>query len=138
MRFRSHYLLYLVLAVTDAWLLSHPNLLGRVGIWLYKYAYLKNFPRALVFVLALIGLAILASELAKKYLPIRTGVLVLALMLVISSMIFLNVFIQFSSGTYQFTGKGFIWGAHLLPIILILIFAQSLYELFRTGKLDGK
>ncbi|MDQ1086037.1 MULTISPECIES: hypothetical protein [unclassified Siphonobacter] len=138
MRFRSHFLLYLVLAVTDAWLLSHPNLIGRIGIWLYKYAYIKTFSRALVFVLILVGLSILVSELVKKYLPIRTGVLVLALMLVIASMAFMNVFIQFSSGTYQFTGKGFIWGAHLLPIILILIFAQSLYELFRTGKLDSK
>lgn len=136
MRFRSHYLLYLILSVTDAWLLSHPNLIGRVGIWLYKYTYIKTFPRALVFVLLAVGIALIISETVKRFLPVRTGVLVLALMLVISAMIFLNVFIQFSSGTYQYTGKGFIWGAHLLPVVLILIFAQSLYEVFRTGKLD--
>ncbi|MBO9641386.1 hypothetical protein [Siphonobacter aquaeclarae] len=136
MRFRSHYLLYLVLSVTDAWLLSHPNLVGRVGIWLYKYTYIKTFPRALFFVLLAVGIGLIISETVKRFLPVRTAVLVLALMLVISAMIFLNVFIQFSSGTYQYTGKGFIWGAHLLPVILILIFAQSLYEVFRTGKLD--
>lgn len=136
MRFRTHYLLYLVLAVTDAWLLSHPNLIGRVGIWLYRYSYIKNFPRAVVFVLLAVVFSILMSELIKKFFPVRTAVLLLALLLVIASMAFMNVFIQFSSGTYQFTGKAFIWGAHLLPFILILIFIQSLYEVFRTGKLD--
>jgi hypothetical protein len=40
-------LLLVVLGITDAYLLSHPNLIGKLGIFIYKHDYLKTFPRAL-------------------------------------------------------------------------------------------
>ncbi|MFT4032312.1 MAG: hypothetical protein QM669_07820 [Siphonobacter sp.] len=135
MRYRSHYLLYLIIAITDAWLLAHPNIVGQFGVWFYKYSYIRNFPRALLTVLLVAASAVVISELVKRYLSIRIAALILTLLLVVGVMIFLKVFFQFTSGTYQYTGKPFIWGAHILPVFLTLIFAQSLYELFRTGKL---
>ena len=52
--------------------------------------------------------------------------------------LFFYVFLQFSSGSYRLTGKGFIWGVHLLPALLVLIFLQSIYEVFRTGRLSRR
>lgn len=46
----SSILLLIVLSITDAYLLAHPNLIGRLGVLIYKHSYIKNFPRAVVTV----------------------------------------------------------------------------------------
>ena len=55
----SSFLLLLVLSITDAYLLAHPNLVGRLGILLYKHSYIKTFPRALLTVLLVVGISVL-------------------------------------------------------------------------------
>lgn len=136
MNLRAYHFLLIILTITDAFLLAHPNLIGRVGILFYNYFYLKTFPRALLTVGITIGVAWGLTELCKRALSARAAVLVLALLLVGAVAILLNVYFKFSSGTYRLTGKAFIYGAHLLPILLISIFAQGIYEVFRTGKLN--
>lgn len=136
MKLRPWHVLLAILTITDAYLISHPNLLGRFGIWFYKYSYFKNFPNALLTVSLAVGVAFGLTELAKRKLPARGATLLLALLLVVALATFIGVFVKFSSGTYRFTGKAFIYGMHLLPALLVVIFAQGLYEVFRTGKLN--
>ena len=61
------YLLLLVLVVLDGWLMSHPNLIGRFGVWFYEYEYLRTFPRALATVSAVVGVALLLSWLVSRF-----------------------------------------------------------------------
>ncbi|MBC7890773.1 MAG: hypothetical protein H7Y12_01050 [Sphingobacteriaceae bacterium] len=136
MPLRPWHLLLLVLTVTDAFLVSHPNLIGRFGVWFYKYASFKNFPNALLTVGLTVGISFGLTELVKRKLPARGAALVLALLLVVAVTLLLSVYLKFSGGTYRLTGKSFIYGMHLLPCLLLLIFAQGLYEVFRTGKLN--
>ena len=136
MKLSFWHVLLVILTITDAYLISHPNLIGRLGIWFYKYAYFKNFPNALLTVSLVVGVAFGLTELAKRRFPARGAVLVLALLLVVAVATFLGVYFKFSGGSYRLTGKAFIYGMHLLPGLLVVIFAQGLYEVFRTGKLN--
>lgn len=136
MKISPWHVLLIILTITDAFLLSHPNLIGRLGIWFYKYRYLQTFPRALLTVSITMGLAWSLTELTKRRLPARGAALVLALLLVVAVGMLLSVYLKFSGGTYRLTGKSFIYGAHLLPGMLTAVFAQGLYEVFRTGKLN--
>jgi hypothetical protein len=129
------YLLLLLLVVTDAWLLAHPNLLGRIGVWLYKYNYLKTFPRAL----ATVGLATVITlgigYGIRRWVP-RFASLLLGVLLVGGVVILIQTVAQFSSGSYAHTGAGFKTGAVLLPLILILVIAQNLWESFQRNTPD--
>ncbi|MCY7349145.1 MAG: hypothetical protein LH606_00525 [Cytophagaceae bacterium] len=136
MNLRPYHILLIILTITDAFLLAHPNPVGRIGILFYNYFYLKTFPRALLTVGATIAVAWGLTEVCKRWLSARAAVLALALLLVGAVVILLNVYFKFSSGTYRLTGKAFIYGAHLLPILLIAIFSQGIYDVFRTGKLN--
>ncbi|MCU0353531.1 MAG: hypothetical protein MUD08_07310 [Cytophagales bacterium] len=123
---KFYHLLLAVFVLADAWLLAHPNLIGKFGIWFYKYDYLKTFPRAL----ATVGLAVVAVSVlgwaARRYLP-RTAALVLLGALAAGLVVILvQTVVQFSSGTYKFTGAGFKTGAILLPVLLLLITAEAL------------
>lgn len=134
--FRFTHLLVVALGVTNAWLLSHPNLIGRAGIWFYRYDYLKTFPRALLTVGAVIGGSILLVEALKRWASPRWAATLLAIATVLSVGWLLYVWLTFSSGIHRYTGKAFIWGAYLLPLQLIALFSQGLYSLFRSGKLN--
>lgn len=123
----SFYLILVVLVIVDAWLLAHPNLLGKLGILFFKYDMIKTFPRALatVAITAAIGVAI--TFFAKKM--NKQAALILILVLILLSLgLFVNTFLKFSSGSYAMTGAGFKTGALLMPIVLVLIFGNGLYE----------
>ena len=120
----SSLLLLLVLSVTDAYLLAHPNLIGRLGVLLYKHSYIKNFPRALLTVLLFVSISLIICELTFRYFK-RRKISVFYLVLTLISVAWLGyVFITFSSFSYRITGKAFIYGAHLLPIIMIGLFGR--------------
>lgn len=123
----SFYLILVVLVIVDAWLLAHPNLLGKLGILFFKYDMIKTFPRALatVAITAAIGVAI--TFFAKKMNKQAALILILVLNL-LSLGLFVNTFLKFSSGSYAMTGAGFKTGALLMPIVLVLIFGNGLYE----------
>jgi len=124
----SSLLLLLVLSVTDAYLLAHPNLVGRLGILLYKHSYIKNFPTALCTVLLVVIASLIISESVYRFVTYRKALVVYMLLLAISIGWFVYVFLTFSSFTYKITGKAFIYGAHLLPIILIGLFGRYLVK----------
>jgi hypothetical protein len=124
----SSVLLLLVLGITDAYLLAHPNLIGKLGVLLYKHSYIRNFPRALGTVLLVIGVSLLISEILYRFANRRTAVIGYITLLLVSAFWFLYVYSTFSSFSYRITGKAFIYGAHLLPAILIGLFGRYLVK----------
>ncbi|MFN4147276.1 MAG: hypothetical protein ACK4GN_15735 [Runella sp.] len=123
----SFYALLLVLVIADAWLLSHPNLIGRFGVWFYKYDMIRTFPRALgtVALTAIVGIGISEILKRRKLSIAKIGFLILILA---SIGLLIDTYFKFSKGTYSLTGSGFKTGALLLPLLLILIFGNGLYE----------
>ena len=124
----SFFVLLFLLVVTDAWLLAHPNWVGRIGIWFYKYHYLKTFPRALATVslatLAMLGAGFLIRRCCSRSVAfLLLGGLVLAALAVLVQTLF-----QFSDGTYVHTGAGFKTGAILLPVILLTVAARHIWQ----------
>lgn len=118
--------LLIILAVTDAYLLSHPNLVGRIGVFIYKHDYIKTFPRALITVLLVIGACLLLCEVIRRATDPKTALSLFMLLIVLGMALFAYVYLTFSSFSYGLTGRGFIYGAHLLPIILIGLFVRYL------------
>jgi hypothetical protein len=127
-------LLLVILAVTDAYLLSHPNLIGRIGVFIYKHDYIKTFPRALVTVVLVIGVSLFLCEVIRRATPPRTALTWYSLLMVLGIALFAYVYLTFSSFTYGLTGKSFIYGAHLLPVILIGLFGRYLIQAFNQAR----
>lgn len=114
----SSLLLLLVLSVTDAYLLAHPNLIGKIGVLVYKHHYIRNFPRALLTVMIVVGLSLAVCELVYRNTQKKTAIFSYLVLTGIALFWFMYVFVTFSSFSYRITGKSFIYGAHLLPVIL--------------------
>ncbi len=124
----SSVLLLLVLSVTDAYLLAHPNLIGKIGVLVYKHSYIKTFPRALITVLLVVGISVILAEILYRFVGYKKATLFYGLLLSVSVFWFGYVFLTFSSFSYRITGKAFIYGAHLLPIILMGLFGRYLVK----------
>ncbi len=120
----SSILLLIVLSITDAYLLAHPNLIGKLGVLLYKHSYIKTFPRALLTVCLVVGISVLICEGVFRYARPKIATWVFLVLALISLGWFAYVYITFSSFTYSITGKSFIYGAHLLPVILMGVYAR--------------
>lgn len=128
-----------LLVVADSYMIAKPNLIGRLGIWIYKYHYLRTFPKALLTVSIVVIIAIVIALaiyfLVKKSLIKRSiGNLLLSFFILICSVLLINVIITFSKGSYGHTGKLFRAGANLLPCILIFIFGYGIFEIKRIKK----
>ncbi len=118
-------ILLMVLAITDAWLLSHPNIIGRLGVLIYDYGFIATFPKALLTVGATLGLSYLVAKYVQNNMETTRAKLVLGLLLVACLLMWVSTYFKFSAGTYALTGKPFIFGNHLLVFLLVLIFGQS-------------
>ncbi|HEY5749606.1 MAG TPA: hypothetical protein VIU12_26240 [Chryseolinea sp.] len=134
MRKLSFYFLLIALVILDSFLLSKPNLLGKIGLIIYKYNYLRTFPRTLLTVTIVIviafGLAGLVSFLVKRRTLKRAlGTVVLALLIAVSFAALVKTGIDFSTWTYGHTGFRFRVGAYLLPTLLIVLFTYALVKL---------
>jgi hypothetical protein len=116
-----------ILAITNAYLISHPNIIGRLGIFMYHYDMLKTFPRALVTVVLSLGICLAITFLAELYSPRLWARLLPWAGLVLSLGILVQVYFKFSSGSYRLTGASFIFGMHLLPVLMLYVFAQYLW-----------
>jgi hypothetical protein len=135
--------LYLIiialLSIIDALLLAKPNFLGKIGLWLFKYSYLRTFPRAMVTVSSVVGVAIVISELIafiskKKWIKKGVGLMLLLFFVLVSGGILVKVIHDFSRGIYSHTGAYFRYGVFLLPSILLLVFAISFFRLLSKRK----
>lgn len=122
------YILLLVLVLLDGWLLANPNLIGRVGVFLYEYEYISTFPRALLTVVTVVGVALLAGVAVKRFFGRAVALVVLAMLVVLGLLWVVQAVGQFTSGVYQFTGEGFKAGAILLPGLVTLVFGKFFYD----------
>ena len=128
------YILLALLVITDAWLLAHPNLLGKIGVWMYKYDYLKTFPRALGTVALATGVTLGICLLVRRLLAKSIATIALWVMALAVAFVFVQTLVQFSSGSYAHTGAGFKTGAILLPFVLLVVVAQNIWELSQRPK----
>ncbi len=122
--------LLLVLCITDAYLLSHPNLVGKLGILVYKHNYIKSFPKALLTVLCTVGVVLVISELIQKFVKLANARIVFVVMMALSFIWILVIHKKFSSFSYSITGKAFIYGVYLLPILILGIFSYYFLKCF--------
>jgi hypothetical protein len=123
----NFYLFIAALIILDAVLIRSPNLLGKIGLLIYKYHYLRTFPKALLTVSLVIGVATIFSEtirfaVKKKVLKNLAGKVLFFLLTALSVALAIKVGLDFSSGSYEHTGLRFRSGAYLLPVILVVVF----------------
>lgn len=128
MRNPFFYVALLVLITLDGWLLSHPNLIGRAGVFFFDYDYLNTFPKAFGTVAAVTGVSLLVCWLISRLNRVLAGFLLGALMAV-SVYWLIDSFTLYNSRMYKLIGAGFRVGAILLPGLLALIFGKNLTEL---------
>ena len=134
MRKLSFYFFLIALVILDSFLLSKPNLLGKIGLIIYKYHYLRTFPRTLltvsIVVVIAFGLAELIGFLVKRRTLKRAlGTVVLALLIAVSFAALVKTGMDFSTWTYSHTGLRSRFGAYLLPTLLIVLFTYALVKL---------
>lgn len=131
MRNSFFYVLLLVLVVLDGWLLAHPNLIGRAGVFFFEYDYIATFPKALGTVAAVVGLALLiAWAVGRLGKPIALALL--GVLLIVSGYWLFDSFREYNTGVYKLTGAGFRAGAILLPGLVVLVFGEALLRLIST------
>jgi hypothetical protein len=122
------------LVLIDSLLLSNPNLLGKVGLAMYKYFYLKTFPRTLLTVSIFILVALLIAEfiallVKNAKLKRNVGVVLLLIFVALSGAVLYKTIISFLEWSYAHTGHQFRYGAYLLPCIFIFIFGFRIFNL---------
>lgn len=132
-----YFVILALLSVIDALLISKPNFLGKLGLWLFKYSYLRTFPRALVTVSIVVGAALLLSEIVlfitrREVISKGVGLMISLVFVLASGGILFKIFHDFSKGIYSHTGADFRYGVFLLPSILILIFTIALLRMIRN------
>ena len=135
----TFYWILLTLILVDSWLLSKPNILGKIGLIIYKYHYLRSFPRTLLTVWTVVSISILIVLLVQylqrqKKLTRGFSNFILGAFLCASLLIIAKVYIDFTSWSYSHAGLKFRYGAYLLPTILMIIFANGLVQLQRNTK----
>lgn len=121
-------------------MLSKPNLLGKIGLIVYKYYYLRSFPRTLLTVTLVCALAIglmeLFSFLVRRRIVGRALVAIMfGLFVALGFAQLVKTGIDFSSWTYSHTGLRFRLGAFMLPTVVIFILTYGWLSLPRTSEL---
>lgn len=134
MRNPFFYILLALLVVLDAWLLANPNLIGRVGVFLYEYDYISTFPRALGTVAAVIGVALLLALAVRRFFGRAVALVILAMLVVMGLLWVVQSVGQFTTGVYKFTGAGFKAGAILQPGLVTLIFSKFFYDVLTKNQ----
>jgi hypothetical protein len=130
----TFYLFIAALSVLDAVLLRSPNLLGKIGLIVYKYSYLRTFPKALITVASVVGVCIFIIEVirwttTKEIIKRSVAVVILLAFTLACVLILVKTYIDFTAWSYSHTGLRFRFGAYLLPAILIVAFGYSLFTL---------
>lgn len=126
----TFYLFIVAMTLLDAVLIRSPNLLGKIGLWIYKYHYLRTFPKALLTVSMVVGVSIALAELIRFGVRRGTfkravGSMILISLLVLTFILLVKTGMDFTSGAYSQTGIRFRIGACLLPAIMISVFGSA-------------
>lgn len=118
-----------LLTVLDAFLISNPNLLGKLGFIIYKYNYLRTFPHALLTVSLVVGVFILITEglvfVINRQIFKRSMSRLFIVIIILLVGILIKTELDFQSWSYHHTGYKLRYGAYLLPVILILVVLQG-------------
>ncbi len=130
----SYYWILLTLMLVDSWLLSKPNLLGKIGLIIYKYHYLRSFPRTMLTVWIVVSTSVLIVLLVqflmkREKLSRLVSTVILGACFVASTLIMVKVAVDFTSWSYSHTGLKFRLGAYLLPAIMMMIFGNGIFQL---------
>lgn len=132
-------ILLTIISIADAYMISHPNLLGKIGMKVYQYDMFRTFPAALLTVLGTVGILFLISIFLEKKAGRKWAKYSLTILLSLSLIVLIQVFFKFSAGSYAHTGKVFKFGMHLFPILLIYVFGGGLWNwIVNTKKLSAK
>ncbi|AWW00454.1 hypothetical protein [Arcticibacterium luteifluviistationis] len=115
----------IILGITDAYLISHPNLIGKLGVFIFKYSMIKTFPSALITVFITLGICSGITYLIEKNGAKTWAKYLLWTCTVLSLFILAQVIYKFSSGAYARTGKPFVWGLILLPTLMLYLFGTA-------------
>ncbi|MFT5883792.1 MAG: hypothetical protein ACI9IP_000239 [Arcticibacterium sp.] len=124
----------LILGITDAYLISHPNLIGKLGVFVFKYGMIKNFPNALITVLLTLGLCIGIAYFLEINLDKTWAKIALMTFTALSLFVLGQVIFKFSGGSYAHTGKAFVWGMMLLPVLMLYIFGSVWFSFKKTSR----
>jgi hypothetical protein len=135
----SFYWMLVTLMLIDSWLLSKPNILGKIGLIIYKYHYLRSFPRTLLTVWIVVSISVLIVLLVQFLLKhekiSRTIAMVILSACLVGAMVAMaKVYVDFTSWSYSHSGVKFRYGAYLLPVILMIVFGNGLYQITRKPK----
>lgn len=125
-----------VLTIIDAYLIAKPNLLGKLGFIIYKYHYLRTFPRALLTVAIAVAAVWLITQVIvwlgyKEVIAKRTAIIILSVFLVLFVFVGVKTALDFQSWSYSHSGHKLKYGAYLLPLILIFVSGSGLVQVFR-------
>lgn len=128
------------LVILNAFLLARPNLLGKIGLIVYKYYYLRSFPRTLLTVTLVCVTAVLLMELVhfvvkRRVISSVAASIMFGLLVALAFAQFMRIGIDFSSWTYSHTGLRFRLGAFMLPTLVICIFTYGWLALPRRDEL---
>lgn len=132
------YGLIIALAMLDAFLISNPNLLGKLGFIIYKYSYLRTYPMALGTVSIVVGVIILLTEglvfIAIRQISTKSMKVVFIVIIALLVAALVKTELDFQSWSYNHTGHRLRYGAFLLPVILILVVLQGYIRVIRHKK----
>ncbi len=125
------------LTILDAFLISNPNLLGKLGFLIYKYSYLRTFPKALLTVSIVVGVVLIITQFIvwlnnKELVAKRTSVWMLGLLLLMFVVVWAKTAYDFQSWSYNHSGHKLKYGAYLLPFILIVITSSCLFQVIKS------
>jgi predicted DNA-binding transcriptional regulator AlpA len=138
---KSRWLFILVVAgltVVDAYLISNPNLLGKLGFIIYKYHYLRTFPKALLTVGIVISIAWSINEILvwisrRGWIFKKTAKSVYTMILVVIVFLWVKTALDFQGWAFSHSGIKLKYGAYLLPIILLIIYIRGLYRIIKQA-----
>jgi hypothetical protein len=139
MKFRWLFILVVSgLTIVDAYLISNPNLLGKLGFIIYQYHYLRTFPKALLTVGIVISVAWTINELfvwlsKKNRISRKTAKSVYTMILVIIVFLWVKTALDFQGWAFSHSGVKLKYGAYLLPVILLMIYIHGLYRIMKQA-----
>lgn len=133
MRNPFFYVLLLILVVLDGWLLAHPNVIGRAGVFFFDYDYVATFPQALATIAVVMSVTLFVAWLVGQLGRLIGSILLIAL-LAVSAYWLYDSFLLYNSGIYKLMGAGFRAGAILLPGLLVLVFGKGVSDLLQKKR----
>jgi len=117
----TYWLIVSFITLITAWLISKPNLLGKLGLIIYKMHFLRTFPRALATVAAVVVVVAVSVEWVSSVRSslLRNGLLLFMLMACVALEV--KTHYDFQSWAISHTGKKLRVGAYLLPLLLMFM-----------------